>query len=91
MLKGEKYSFNLCFINIYLEVGLCEASRHSNHGGGERTRDADGGQELGDVWGQAKRDGAVGVQVACGVVDVKAEVRDVQLARVLKTLRRRQR
>lgn len=67
-----------------LKVWLCEASSHGNHGGGERAGDPDGGQELGDVRRQAERDGPVGVQVACGVVDVEAEVGDVQLAGVLE-------
>lgn len=69
----------------YLKVWLCKASCHGNHGGSQRTGDADGGQELGDVWRQAERNGAISVQVACGVVDVEAEIGDVQLSCVLKT------
>lgn len=69
----------------YLEVRLREASSHGDHGGGERAGDPDGGQELGDVGRQAERNRAVSVQIARGVVDVEAEVGDVQLPRVLKT------
>lgn len=68
----------------HLKVWLCEASRHSDHGGGQWAGDADGGQELGDVWSQAERNGAVGIQVACCVVDIKAEVGDVQFSCVLE-------
>lgn len=68
----------------YLEVWLCETSRHGDHGGGQRTGDSDGGQELRDVWRQAERNRTIGVQVACGVVDVEAEVGHVELPRVLK-------
>lgn len=68
----------------YLEVRLCEASRHGDHGGRERTGDADGGQELRDVRRQAERNRSIGVQVAGGVVDVEAEVGDIQLACVLE-------
>lgn len=69
--------------DTHLEVGLSEAAGHGDHGGGERPRDADAGEELGDVWRQAEWHGPVGVQVARGVVDVEAEVGDVELARVL--------
>lgn len=69
----------------YLKVWLCKASSHSDHGGGEWAGDTDGGQELGDVRRQAERNGAVGVQITCGIVDVEAEVRDVELPRVLKS------
>lgn len=68
----------------YLKVGLCETSRHSDHGGGERAGDPDGGQELRDVWRQAEWNGSVSIQVACGVIYVEAEVRHIQLACVLK-------
>lgn len=71
----------------YLKVWLRKASRHRDHGGGERPRDADGGEELGDVWRQAKWNRPVGVQLAAGVVDVKAEIRDVQLPCVLELAR----
>lgn len=70
----------------YLKVWLCETSRHGDHGGSKRTRDTDGGQELRDVWCQAEWNGTVSIQVACGVVDVKAEVGDIQLPRVLKCI-----
>lgn len=69
---------------IYLEVGLREAARHGDHGGSERARDADGGQELGDVRRQAEGNGAVGIQVTRGVVDVKAEVGDIEFPGVLE-------
>ena len=68
----------------HLKVGLREAARHGDHGGGERARHADGGQELGDVGRQPEGHGPVGVQVARGVVDVEAEVGDVELPRVLE-------
>lgn len=68
----------------YLEVGLRKTPCHGDHGGGQRTRDADGGQELWDVWRQAKRNRAIGVQVTRGVVDVEAEVGHVELPSVLK-------
>ncbi len=68
----------------YLKVWLCEASCHGNHGGGEWAGDADGGEELRDVWRQAEGDRTISIQVACGVVDVEAEVGDVQLSCVLK-------
>lgn len=82
MTEGSGQAFQ------YLEVRLREASCHGNHGGGERARDADGGQELGDVRREAKGNRAIGVQVARGVVDVEAEIRDVQLACILKTVNR---
>ncbi len=68
----------------YLKVWLRKASCHCDHGGSEWSRDANSGQELGDVWRQAERDGTISVQVACGVVNVEAEVGDVQLSCVLK-------
>lgn len=71
-------------VKCYLEVRLCKASRHSNHGGRERPGDTDGGQELGDVWRQAERNGTVGVQVACSIVNVEPEVGDIQFSCVLK-------
>lgn len=67
----------------YLEVRLSEAPGHGNHGGGQGARDADGGQKLGNVGGEAKRDWTVGVQVSRCVVYVKPEVGDVQFAGVL--------
>lgn len=70
----------------YLKVGLRKTSRHSDHGSSERTGDANGGQELRDVRRQAERNGPIGVKVACGIVDVEAEVGDVQLPGVLMSM-----
>lgn len=74
-------------VRSYLKVRLCKASRHRDHGGGERPRDANGGEELRDVWRQAKWNWPIGVQLSSGVVDVKAEVRDVQLPCVLECIK----
>lgn len=71
----------------YLKVWLRKASRHGDHGSGERAGDADSGQELRDVRRQAERNGPIGVKVARGVVDVEAEVGDVQLPGVLMRLK----
>lgn len=71
----------------YLKVWLCKAPCHGNHGSSEWTGDTDGGQELRDVWCQAEWNGAISVQVACGVIDVEAEVGDVQLSCVLKSIK----
>lgn len=70
----------------YLKVWLCKASCHSDHRGSEWTRDTDGGQELRNVRCQAERNRAIGIQIARGVVDVEAEVGDIQLPRVLKSI-----
>lgn len=75
------------FQTSYLKVWLCEASCHSNHGGGEWAGDADGGQELWDVWRQAERNRTISVQVARGIVDVEAEVGDIQFSCVLQNKR----
>lgn len=69
----------------HLKVWLCKAPSHSDHRGGEWARDADGGQELRDVWRQAEWNGAISIQVTCGVIDVEAEVRNVELSCVLKS------
>lgn len=45
----------------YLKVWLGEASGNSDHGGGQRARDADGGQKLRNVGCEAKRDRTVGI------------------------------
>lgn len=71
----------------YLKVGLCKAPRHRDHGGSERPRDADGGEELRDVGRQPEWNWPVGIQFSGGVIDVEAEVRDVQLPRVLEGMR----
>lgn len=67
----------------HLEVGLCEASSHGDHGGGEWPGDTDSGQELRDVRSQTEGNGPISVQVACGVVDIEAEVGDIQFPSVL--------
>lgn len=71
----------------YLKVWLCKAPSHGDHGGGERPGDADGGEELGDVGRQAEWNRTIGVQLSGGVVDVEAEVRDVELPCVLERIK----
>lgn len=75
-------------IVAYLEVGLGEAPGHGDHGGRQRAGDADGGQEFGNVGGEAERDGAVGIQVSGCVVYIKPKVGHIQFASVLNTRRR---
>lgn len=91
---GKKLqSWSSCIINgrlswqSYLKVRLRKASCHRDHGGGERPRDANGGEELRDVWRQAKWNRPIGVQLTGGVVDVKAEIRDIQLPCVLECIK----
>lgn len=67
----------------HLEVGLCKAPCNSNHGGRQRARDPDGGQELRNVGREAERDWTVRVQVPSCIVYVESEVSHIQLACVL--------
>lgn len=72
-----------CALYLYLEVRLSKAARHCNHRSSEGSGHADGGQELRDVWGQPERNGPVGIQITGGIINIEAEVRDVELSCVL--------
>lgn len=75
-------------IETHLKVRLGEAAGDSDHGGCQRARDADGGQKFGNVGCEAERDGAVGIQVSSGIVDVKPKVGNIEFAGVLNFRRR---
>lgn len=58
----------------YLEVRLSKATCYRYHGSRERSRYADGGQELRDVGRQSEGNGPVGIKITCGVINIEAEV-----------------
>jgi len=57
-----------------LEVWLCKAASHCNHGGGQRAGHPNGGEEFRDVWCEPEWHRAIGVQISCSIVDVEAEI-----------------